>query len=117
MLEAYGLSTTVADARFAKPLDHALIRRLARDHELLLTIEEGAAGGFGAHVLHFLAEDGLLDRGLKLRTMTLPDTFIDHDTPYAMYEAAGLNAKHIAAKAMGVLGREPALRALMASTG
>ena len=77
----YGLSPTIADARFAKPLDTDLIRRLAKNHEVLITIEEGAAGGFGAHVMHFLAHDGLLDRGLKIRPMTLPDVFQDHDSP------------------------------------
>src|SRR5262245_51819678 len=84
-LAAMGLSTTLADARFAKPLDEDLIRRLAREHEVLLTIEEGAQGGFGAFVLHFLARDGQLDRGLKIRTLTLPDIFQDHDKPEAMY--------------------------------
>src|SRR5690606_27824422 len=100
-----GLSTTVADARFAKPLDEDLIRRLAREHEVLITIEEGAVGGFGAHVLHFLARDGLLDNGLKIRTMTLPDFFIDHDTPVRQYDVAGLNAPHIVQTALAALGR------------
>jgi 1-deoxy-D-xylulose-5-phosphate synthase len=100
-----GLSTTVADARFAKPLDVDLIRRLVREHEVLITIEEGSAGGFGAHVLHFLARDGLLDQGLKVRTMTLPDGFIEHDTPVRQYEAAGLNASHIVQTALAALGR------------
>ncbi|MDP3899382.1 MAG: 1-deoxy-D-xylulose-5-phosphate synthase [Mesorhizobium sp.] len=107
-LEARGLSTTVADARFAKPLDHALIRQLVRHHEVVVTIEEGAAGGFGAHVLHFLAADGALDHGVRIRTMTLPDRFIDHDTPQAMYEAAGLNAAQIVATAEAALGIEAA---------
>ena len=88
-----GLPTTVADARFAKPLDADLIRRLADNHEVLVTVEEGAIGGFGAHVLHHLAETGQLDRGLKVRTMMLPDTFIDHDKPEKMYERAGLDAR------------------------
>jgi 1-deoxy-D-xylulose-5-phosphate synthase len=105
-LAAYGLSTTIADARFAKPLDTDLIRRLAREHEVLLTIEEGALGGFGAHVLHFCAADGILDRGLKIRTLVLPDTFLDHDTPEKMYETAGLDAKAIVAAALSALGRE-----------
>ncbi len=105
-LSAYGLSATVADARFAKPLDTELVRRLARNHEVLLTIEEGSIGGFGDHVLHFLAWDGLLDRGLKLRPMVLPDCFLDQDTPERMYEAAGLDAKAIVAAALGALGRE-----------
>jgi 1-deoxy-D-xylulose-5-phosphate synthase len=105
-LSAYGLSATIADARFAKPLDTGLIRRLAREHEVLLTIEEGAAGGFGAHVLHFCAADGLLDRGLKIRTLMLPDRFLDQDSPERMYEAAGLDARAIVATALLALGRE-----------
>ena len=83
-LAAFGLSTTVADARFAKPLDEDLVRRLALNHEVLVTVEEGSIGGFGSHVLAFLAESGLLDRGLKVRTMVLPDTFIAHDKPERM---------------------------------
>ena len=105
-LSAYGLSATVADARFAKPLDEDLIRRLAREHEVLITIEEGAVGGFASHVLQFLALNGLLDRGLKVRPMVLPDRFIDQDTPEKMYEAAGLDANGIVAMALGALGRE-----------
>ncbi|ANP44970.1 1-deoxy-D-xylulose-5-phosphate synthase [Candidatus Viadribacter manganicus] len=104
-LGAMGLSTTLADARFAKPLDEDLIRRLAREHEVLLTIEEGSIGGFGAFVLHFLAADGLLDRGLKIRTLTLPDIFQDQDKPEAMYAAAGLDADAIANAALLALGR------------
>jgi 1-deoxy-D-xylulose-5-phosphate synthase len=103
---AYGLSATVADARFAKPLDTDLVRRLAREHEVLLTIEEGSVGGFGAHVLHFLAWDGLLDKGLKIRTLVLPDRFIDQDSPERMYEIAGLDAKAIVAAGLSALGRE-----------
>ena len=103
---AYGLSATVADARFAKPLDTDLVRRLAREHEVLLTVEEGSAGGFGAHVLHFLAWDGQLDKGLKIRSLTLPDRFIDQDSPERMYEAAGLDAKAMVAAALSALGRE-----------
>ncbi|VAV88590.1 1-deoxy-D-xylulose 5-phosphate synthase [hydrothermal vent metagenome] len=105
MLEAQGLSTTLADARFAKPLDTELISRLAREHEVLLTIEEGAMGGFGAFTLEYLAKTGQLDNGLKIRTLTLPDRFIDQDSPYQMYEVAGLNAKHIAKAAIEALGR------------
>ncbi|HXP31922.1 MAG TPA: 1-deoxy-D-xylulose-5-phosphate synthase [Stellaceae bacterium] len=101
----YGLSTTVADARFAKPLDTRLIERLAREHEVLITIEEGAVGGFGSHVIHYLAGAGLLDHGLKLRPMVLPDRFIDHDQPALQYEAAGLNAHHIVQTALAALGR------------
>jgi len=104
VLEAKGLSTTVADARFSKPLDHDLIMQLARNHQVVITIEEGASGGFGAHVLHFLAASGTLDRGLRIRTMTLPDLFLDHDTPRAMYETAGLSAGDIVATAMAALG-------------
>jgi 1-deoxy-D-xylulose-5-phosphate synthase len=104
LLAARGLSTTVADARFAKPLDEDLVLRLARDHEALITVEEGAVGGFGAFVLHLLAREGALDRGLKIRTLTLPDEFQDQDKPEAMYAAAGLNAEAIAAAALGALG-------------
>jgi len=103
-LDAKGLPTTVADARFAKPLDHALLLQLARHHEAVITIEEGAAGGFGAHVLEFLAGRGMLDAGLRIRCMTLPDRFIDHDTPKAMYEAAGLTSSHIVATALSAIG-------------
>ncbi|HEV7996976.1 MAG TPA: 1-deoxy-D-xylulose-5-phosphate synthase [Stellaceae bacterium] len=105
-LAAYGLSTTVADARFAKPLDTGLIKRLAREHEVLVTIEEGAIGGFGSHVLHYLAMSGMLDHGLKIRTMVLPDAFLEHDSPQAQYDQAGLNARHIVAMALAALGRE-----------
>jgi 1-deoxy-D-xylulose-5-phosphate synthase len=105
-LAAYGLSTTVADARFAKPLDAALINRLAREHEVVITVEEGAIGGFGSHVLHHLAMNGLLDHGLKIRTMVLPDVFLEHDSPQTQYDQAGLNARHIVAMALSALGRE-----------
>ena len=104
-LAALGLSTTVADARFAKPLDTDLLLRLAREHEVLITIEEGAIGGFGSHVLQTLAEHCALDGGLKARSMVLPDIFIDQDSPAAMYAKAGLDAKSIVAKAFGVLGQ------------
>ena len=103
-LAALGLPATVADARFAKPLDTDMLLRLAREHEVLITIEEGAIGGFGAHVLHTLAEHGVLDRALKVRTMVLPDVFIDHDSPAAMYGRAGLDAKGIVAKVFEALG-------------
>ncbi|HEY1884931.1 MAG TPA: 1-deoxy-D-xylulose-5-phosphate synthase [Roseiarcus sp.] len=103
-LAARGLSTMVADARFAKPLDRELILELAATHKLLITIEEGAAGGFGAHVLTLLSDAGALDNGLKVRTMTLPDKFQDHDKPERMYAAAGLDAKGIVAKAIAALG-------------
>jgi 1-deoxy-D-xylulose-5-phosphate synthase len=105
-LAAFGLSTTVADARFAKPLDHDLVRRLAQNHEVLITIEEGAVGGFGSFVLQYLAGEGLLDRGLKIRQMVLPDIFIDHDKPEKMYEKAGLDARGIVTTVLAALGRE-----------
>jgi 1-deoxy-D-xylulose-5-phosphate synthase len=105
-LAGYGLSTTVADARFAKPLDTELVSRLAREHEIVITIEEAAIGGFGSHVLHHLAMTGLLDHGLKIRTMVLPDVFLDHDSPQAQYERAGLNARHIVATVLSALGRD-----------
>ncbi|MBB5518116.1 1-deoxy-D-xylulose-5-phosphate synthase [Amphiplicatus metriothermophilus] len=104
-LEAHGLSATVADARFAKPLDHDLIRQLVRHHEVVVTVEEGSVGGFGAFVLHFLAGEGLLDAGLKIRTMTLPDVYIDQDKPEKMYDVARLNAPHIVETVMKALGR------------
>jgi 1-deoxy-D-xylulose-5-phosphate synthase len=106
MLAAQGLSTTVADARFAKPLDTDLIKQLAAHHEVVLTVEEGSRGGFGAYVLHYLSDEGLLDSGLKIRTLTLPDTYQDHASPARMYEEAGLNAAHIAAAATKALGIE-----------
>ena len=105
-LASFGLSTTVADARFAKPLDEDLVRQLARHHEVLITIEEGATGGFGSQVLHSLAREGLLDQGLKVRTLTLPDSFIEHDKPQAMYERAGLNASGIVAAVFAALGKD-----------
>ncbi len=104
-LTAHGLSTTVVDARFAKPLDEDLIARLAREHEVLITVEEGSTGGFGSHVLHFLAASGRLDDGLKVRTLTLPDRFIAHGKPEDQYDEAGLQARHIADAALGALGR------------
>jgi 1-deoxy-D-xylulose-5-phosphate synthase len=104
LLAARGVSATVADARFAKPLDADLILRLAREHEALITIEEGAMGGFGAFVLQLLAGRGALDAGLRVRTLNLPDVFQDQDSPAAMYAAAGLNAEQIAASALAALG-------------
>jgi len=94
-LEARGLSTTVADLRFAKPLDEELIRRLATTHEVVVTVEEGSIGGLGAHVLTLASDEGLVDTGLKIRTMRLPDLFQDHDSPDKQYDAAGLNAPQI----------------------
>ena len=105
-LAAHGLSTTVADARFAKPLDTDLVLRLARNHEVLVTIEEGSVGGFGSYVMQALADAGALDRGLKIRTMVLPDMFIDQDTPAAMYATAGLDARGIVAKVFEALGKD-----------
>ena len=107
-LQTRGLSTTVADARFAKPLDEDLIRRLAREHEVLITIEEGSIGGFSAHVMHFLAMSGFLDSGLKIRPMILPDRFVAHGTPAGMYEDAGLTAHDIANTALSALGSNSA---------
>ena len=111
-LATFGLSTTVADARFAKPIDQDLIKRLAREHEVLITIEEGAIGGFGAHVMQFLAWEGLLDHGLKLRPMVLPDHFIDQDTPERMYEAAGLDAKSILRTALSAIGHQASVTSI-----
>jgi 1-deoxy-D-xylulose-5-phosphate synthase len=105
-LATYGLSTTVADARFAKPLDADLVERLAREHAVLITIEEGSMGGFGSIVMQHLAWKGLLDTGLKIRPMCLPDKLIDHDAPKKQYDVAGLNAPHIVATALAALGRE-----------
>jgi 1-deoxy-D-xylulose-5-phosphate synthase len=115
MLAARGLSVTVADARFAKPLDEDLVLRLAREHEALITIEEGSVGGFGAFVLHLLADRGVLDRGLKVRTMVLPDIFQDHDKPEVMYVKAGLDAEGIVKTTLSALDANRAkggLRAL-----
>jgi 1-deoxy-D-xylulose-5-phosphate synthase len=107
-LAARGLSTTLADARFAKPLDEDLVRRLALEHEVLITIEEGSVGGFGSFVLQFLATAGLLDGGLKIRPMVLPDAYLDHDSPAKQYETAGLTAQHIVHAALQALGIESA---------
>ena len=107
-LDTLGLSTTVADARFAKPLDMELIQRLADNHEVLITIEEGSIGGFGGFTLQALAQMGRLDQGLKIRTMTLPDTYIDQDTPAKMYAEAGLDASAIVENVFAALGRQVA---------
>ncbi len=109
-LDASGLSTTVADARFAKPLDQTLIRRLAENHEILIIVEEGAAGGFGAQVLHFMASNNLLDQGLKIRSLTLPDEFTEQAKPEVMYAKAGLDHKGIVATAMAALGNVAVVR-------
>ena len=102
-LVAKGIMPTVADARFAKPLDRDMILDLATNHEALITVEEGAVGGFGSHVAQLLADEGIFDRGLKYRSMVLPDTFIDQASPKAMYDVAGMNAEHIEAKVLEVL--------------
>ena len=104
-LDTYGLPTTVADARFAKPLDTDLIDRLVRDHEVLITVEEGAVGGFGSHVLTYLARAGALDRGLKVRTLAMPDRFVEQNKPEAMVAAAGLDSAGIVAAVFAALGR------------
>jgi 1-deoxy-D-xylulose-5-phosphate synthase len=104
-LAGYGLPATVADARFAKPLDTDLVLRLAREHEVMITIEEGSIGGFGAYVMQTLADAGAFDRGIRFRSMVLPDSFIDHDSPNAMYATAGLDAKGIVAKVFEALGK------------
>ena len=114
LLAARGLSVTVADARFVKPLDEDMILRLAREHEALITVEEGAVGGFGAFVLHLLAQRGALDRGLKVRTLTLPDTFQDHDKPEVMYAKAGLDAEGIVRATLSALGIDQAKSGLRA---
>jgi 1-deoxy-D-xylulose-5-phosphate synthase len=113
-LAARGFTTTVADARFAKPLDEDLILRLAREHEVLITVEEGAVGGFGAFVLHLLAERGALDRGLKIRTLVLPDVFQEHDRPEVQYALAGLDAEGIVRAALQALGVETGVKGLRA---
>jgi len=113
VLDARGLSTTIADLRFAKPLDLDLIEQLSEEHEVLITIEEGSIGGFGSHVLHHLASMGMLDRGLKVRPMVLPDQFQDQDAPGKQYEQAGLNARHIVAKVLEALGQEEAAAAVV----
>ncbi len=115
-LSGFGLSTTVADARFAKPLDVDLIRELAKNHEVLLTVEEGSTGGFGAHVLHQLSSDGLLDGALKVRTLVLPDRYIDQGKPAAMYAAAGLDADGIVKSVFTALGKNDIGRADKAGT-
>ncbi|GGE92559.1 1-deoxy-D-xylulose-5-phosphate synthase [Stappia taiwanensis] len=105
-LDAAGLPTTVADARFAKPLDEDLVARLAREHEVLVLVEEGSVGGFASQVLHLLAQRGLLDSGLKVRPMCLPDVYLDHDKPERMYQRAGLDTKGILTTVFAALGRE-----------
>ena len=103
-LRSKGIIPTIADARFAKPLDRDMIIGLAKNHETLITIEEGAIGGFGSHVAQLLAEEGIFDTGLKYRSMVLPDIFIDQASPADMYAVAGMNAEQIEAKVLDVLG-------------
>ena len=111
-LKNKGISTTIIDARFAKPLDEQLILKSAKNHEVLITIEEGSIGGFGSHVANLLAENGIFDKGLKFRSMILPDVFIDQDTPERMYDVAGLNAKHITQKVLGVFFSKDGIRVI-----
>jgi 1-deoxy-D-xylulose-5-phosphate synthase len=106
LLAARGLSATVADARFAKPIDEDLVRQLARHHSLLVTVEEGSIGGFASQVLHFMAKDGLLEHGLKIRPLVLPDRFQDHHSPIVQYDEAGLNAAQIVAEVLKAMGIE-----------
>ncbi len=103
-LQAKGINPTIADARFAKPLDRDLILKLAETHDALITVEEGAIGDFGSHVAQLLADEGVFDHGLKYRSMVLPDIFIDQASPKTMYDVAGMNAEHIEAKALDVMG-------------
>lgn len=109
LVNAQGITPTIADARFAKPLDQALILSLAEDHEAFITVEEGAIGGFGSHVMQLLADHGVFDAGLKFRSMVFPDEFIDQASPADMYNTAGLNAQHIAKKVMGLLQQKKAI--------
>ena len=111
-LKNKGISTTIIDARFAKPLDEQLILKSANNHEVLITIEEGSIGGFGSHVANLLAENGIFDKGLKFRSMILPDVFIDQDTPERMYDVAGLNAKHIVQKVLEVFFSKDGIRVI-----
>ena len=106
MLAAKGVSATVADARFAKPLDHDLIRQLARHHQVVVTVEEGAVGGFGSHVMHFLVNEGLLDNGLKVRSLVLPDVWMDQAKPETMYAKAGLDSAGILKTVFAALGQD-----------
>ena len=109
-LSLKGIDCTIIDARFAKPLDEDLILKSAREHELMITIEEGSIGGFGSHVKNLLAEKGIFDRGLKFRSMTLPDEFIEQDNPKKMYDIAGLNSPQITKKVLEVLFKKDSIR-------
>jgi 1-deoxy-D-xylulose-5-phosphate synthase len=111
-LKSKGFSTTIVDARFAKPLDQELILKCAREHEIMITIEEGSIGGFGSHVKNLLAEKGVFDRGLKFRSMTLPDIFIEQDNPKKMYDTAGLNASQISKKVLDILLNKDTIKAV-----
>ena len=102
-LKNKGVNSTIVDARFAKPLDQELILKCAREHEIMITVEEGSIGGFGSHVENLLSENGIFDKGLKFRSMTLPDTFIEQDSPKKMYDVAGLNASQISKKILDIL--------------
>jgi 1-deoxy-D-xylulose-5-phosphate synthase len=104
-LAAKGLSTTVADMRFAKPIDTDLVTRLAAGHEVLITVEEGSRGGFGAHVLQYLSDEGALDQGLKVRTLCFPDQFVEHEKPDTQIAMARLTTEDIVATALKALGR------------
>ena len=109
-LKTKGISITIIDARFAKPLDEKLILDCANQHEVMITIEEGSIGGFGSHVKNLLSERGIFDKGLKFRSMTLPDKFIDQDNPKKMYQLAGLNSSQIARKILDVLFNKDSIR-------
>ena len=111
-LKNKGISTTIVDARFAKPLDEELIIRCAREHEMMITIEEGSIGGFGSHVANLLAEKGIFDKGLKFRSLMLPDVFIDQDTPEKMYDVAGLNAKQITEKILDIFFNKETIKVI-----
>ena len=106
-MAARGISTTIADARFAKPLDGGLVLQLAREHEVMMTIEEGSVGGFGSHVLELLARKGVLGRGLNFRPLVLPDVFVEQDSPANMYAKVALDAHGIVASALAALGKDP----------
>ena len=102
-LKNKGIDSTIIDARFAKPLDQELILKCAREHEVMITVEEGSIGGFGSHVENLLSKKGIFDKGLKFRAMTLPDIFIEQDSPKKMYDVAGLNASQISKKILDIL--------------
>ena len=109
-LKSKGITTTIVDARFAKPLDEQLILKCAKEHEVMITIEEGSIGGFGSHVKNLLSEKGIFDKGLKFRSMTLPDKFIDQDNPKKMYELAGLSSVQISNKILNILFNKDSIR-------